>query len=216
MSQEDSELDVIYDSKEDISTTACVDDSILVKMFNASSKATHEKMSNGPSTGNDSNSNDSSSKTKRKWKVGERCMAPYAEDRKYYNARILAIHKNDSCEVEYIGYEDSNAMVEIRLLLSESENEESRKNVEAEPMEQVDTTTNTTTTSAPATSSGTDTFPIPELCPPPPPSLLAKVAQAANDKEALSNMLMSWYMAGYHSGFYQGLQKAGKEHNRAQ
>lgn len=57
MSQEDSEFDAIYSSKvggdsdsanvlvdrvqEDVSTTAPSDDAILVKMFNATAKATH-------------------------------------------------------------------------------------------------------------------------------------------------------------------------------
>lgn len=63
-------------------------------------------------------------------------MAPYAEDGKHYSARILNIfHQDGTCEVEYIGtssaksfdsgpyifllsgYEDSNAIVELKLLL---------------------------------------------------------------------------------------------------
>uniref|UniRef100_A0A914LUD3 Survival motor neuron Tudor domain-containing protein n=1 Tax=Meloidogyne incognita TaxID=6306 RepID=A0A914LUD3_MELIC len=46
---------------------------------------------------------------------------------------------------------------------------------------------------------------IPDLCPPPPDYLINKVSAAGTDREALTNALMSWYMAGYHTGFYQGL-----------
>jgi len=31
------------------------------------------------------------------------------------------------------------------------------------------------------------------------------------DKEALTNMLVGWYMAGYHTGYYRGLSTMPKE-----
>ncbi|CAD5207196.1 unnamed protein product [Bursaphelenchus okinawaensis] len=52
-------------------------------------------------------------------------------------------------------------------------------------------------------------FPIPSICPPP-PALFAKIAKSGNEKEALTNMLMSWYMSGYHTGFYEGFKEAQK------
>ncbi|CAD5211998.1 unnamed protein product [Bursaphelenchus xylophilus] len=52
-------------------------------------------------------------------------------------------------------------------------------------------------------------FPIPSICPPP-PALFAKIAKSSNEKEALTNMLMSWYMSGYHTGFYEGFKEAQK------
>jgi len=164
MSQEDCELDAIYSSKEDVSTTAPSNDAILVNMFSATSKATHENDEWKPVTINSTSSSDANSR--KNWKVGERCLAPYAEDGKHYTARILNIFRQDgTCEVEYIGYEDSNAIVEMKLLLSESGVEstgDSKQNsAVGEPMEQADTTTSTTTTAA--TSSGVDprdNFPV--------------------------------------------------------
>ncbi|CAN7983356.1 unnamed protein product, partial [Ixodes hexagonus] len=41
---------------------------------------------------------------------------------------------------------------------------------------------------------------IPSIPPPPPP---AAFSGDIKDNEALSSMLMSWYMSGYHTGFYQ-------------
>lgn len=47
---------------------------------------------------------------------------------------------------------------------------------------------------------------IPPMHLPPPPLPFAE--DAGEDDEALSSMLMAWYMSGYHTGFYQGLKTA--------
>ena len=44
----------------------------------------------------------------------------------------------------------------------------------------------------------------------PPPPILPSLEDLPDlpgsfDKEALSNMIMSWYMAGYHTGYYRAL-----------
>ena len=39
------------------------------------------------------------------------------------------------------------------------------------------------------------------LVPPPPP--LEDAEDVCSDKEALYSMLISWYMSGYHTGYYQ-------------
>lgn len=41
----------------------------------------------------------------------------------------------------------------------------------------------------------------------PPPVDLAKFPQIENVDEAHSSMLMSWYMAGYHTGYFQAMKK---------
>lgn len=43
---------------------------------------------------------------------------------------------------------------------------------------------------------------------PPPPPLTVTSGLPVGDTEALSAMLMSWYMSGFHTGYYQGLQQA--------
>ncbi|VDO70805.1 unnamed protein product [Onchocerca flexuosa] len=42
---------------------------------------------------------------------------------------------------------------------------------------------------------------IPSLAPPPP--IAFSNLPVPNDDEALASMLMSWYMTGYHTGYYQ-------------
>uniref|UniRef100_A0A183GMH4 Tudor domain-containing protein n=1 Tax=Heligmosomoides polygyrus TaxID=6339 RepID=A0A183GMH4_HELPZ len=44
---------------------------------------------------------------------------------------------------------------------------------------------------------------IPTIAPPP-PSVLGGLS-VPDEAEALSSMLMSWYMSGYHTGYYQVL-----------
>jgi hypothetical protein len=42
--------------------------------------------------------------------------------------------------------------------------------------------------------------------PPPPPPPPFPVCNSNEDNDTLSATLMSWYLAGYHTGFYQGLK----------
>ncbi|VIO97422.1 conserved hypothetical protein [Brugia malayi] len=62
-------------------------------------------------------------------------------------------------------------------------------------------------------SSSTDHTSIPSLVPPPP--IAFTNLPPPDDDEALASMLMSWYMTGYHTGYYQAIQdkkkKAGKK-----
>lgn len=44
------------------------------------------------------------------------------------------------------------------------------------------------------------------VAPPLPPHILTSLP--SDDSEALSAMLMSWYMSGFHTGYYQGLKRA--------
>jgi len=39
--------------------------------------------------------------------------------------------------------------------------------------------------------------------PPPPPTFLHNQPGASSEQEAMASMLMSWYMSGYHTGYYQ-------------
>ncbi|XP_012224102.1 survival motor neuron protein [Linepithema humile] len=53
--------------------------------------------------------------------------------------------------------------------------------------------------------------PLPPNCampppPPLPPQLMAKLPET--DTDALSSMLMSWYISGFHTGYYHGLKQA--------
>jgi len=41
------------------------------------------------------------------------------------------------------------------------------------------------------------------IFPPPPPSLPSLLSDAADQKESLYSMLISWYTCGYYTGFYE-------------
>ena len=58
----------------------------------------------------------------------------------------------------------------------------------------------------PAASSSTSNAPPPPMPCPIPPNVLLKAARSQTTVEDLSAMLMSWYMCGYHTGYYQGVQ----------
>ncbi|KAI1722428.1 survival motor neuron protein (SMN) domain-containing protein [Ditylenchus destructor] len=132
------------------------------------------------------------------WKVGDYCMAPYEEDGKYYPAKVVKI-MNNKCEVIYTDY-DTKAAVKLGDLLREDDVDYADED-EASASEQQNISVDI------ATSSEKDNFGMPEICPPPPPHLFSQIAQADTDKEALTNMLMAWYMNGYHTGYYKGMQK---------
>lgn len=44
--------------------------------------------------------------------------------------------------------------------------------------------------------------------PPIPPQFMARLP--TNDADALSSMLMSWYMSGFHTGYYHGMKQSEK------
>jgi len=63
----------------------------------------------------------------------------------------------------------------------------------------------------PSASSTGEGFP-PLLIPPPPPQPPPIPAGATPESEALHSMLISWYMAGYHTGYYQAsVKQSGKQ-----
>lgn len=65
-------------------------------------------------------------------------------------------------------------------------------------------------------SDSSTNFPFPQglnsiIPPPPPPHMFRNLCEDENETEAMSAMLISWYMSGYHTGYYQGL-KMSKKH----
>ncbi|XP_041368999.1 survival motor neuron protein-like [Gigantopelta aegis] len=49
--------------------------------------------------------------------------------------------------------------------------------------------------------------------PPPPPQMMEDVCD--DESEALSGMLIAWYMSGYHTGYYQGLRQGRSQSGAA-
>ncbi|KAL3085007.1 hypothetical protein niasHS_010076 [Heterodera schachtii] len=173
-----------------------LDDAEFVKMYDRSTLKTLNT-----SSANDNAQSNQQKEQVQKWKVGDQCMALYEVDGKWYPAKIEQISPvKNTCTVSYIGY-DQKAILKLEDILGESDVEAADDHGDEREAEG----TSGTTTKIADNDVKKDAFPIPDLCPPPPPSMFGKIAVAGNEKEALTNMLMSWYMSGYHTGFYQGV-----------
>ena len=49
---------------------------------------------------------------------------------------------------------------------------------------------------------------------PPPPVLSSVADEDSTINQAMHTMLLSWYMTGYNTGYYEGLKKAKTEFNK--
>lgn len=181
------------------------------------------------------------SKSYKKWIVGAPCRAVYSEDGEIYEAIITKIYENNgSCIVKFVGYGNTEKVELHSLLESEGlqsqiaqqknamehkfdeENEEisesnfsTNMNSRKYSGEKMDCESEETKTYKHQFMPGTsfnvmaDTMPP---APPLPPQLMAKLPD--NDAEALSSMLMSWYISGFHTGYYHGLKQAEKNQTK--
>ncbi|XP_031847368.1 survival motor neuron isoform X1 [Nomia melanderi] len=172
-------------------------------------------------------------KPQKKWTVGSPCRAVYSGDGEIYEAIISKIYDNSAtCIVKFVGYGNSEK-VELSALL-ESEGLQSQiaqqKDADAEKLneENVEAQVSDSATAnskkynsekmecdedtkpyrhhfmaGPSFTSAEDMMPP---APPLPPQLMAKLPD--NDADALSSMLMSWYISGFHTGYYHGLKQA--------
>uniref|UniRef100_A0A914MBY1 Tudor domain-containing protein n=1 Tax=Meloidogyne incognita TaxID=6306 RepID=A0A914MBY1_MELIC len=207
----DSSGAVLYTRKEVSVHDEVWDDTELIKMYEKSTAKTYEKLQNNFNNKNNTSKN---SGTKIKWKIGDHCMAPYEDDGRWYPAKIESINiAKGNCLVTFDGY-NTKATVKLDSLMTEEDVEWVSDEADQEENDRKKSDDKTTDLEPPSTTKNNQKtnkanigsiFPIPDLCPPPPDYLINKVSAAGTDREALTNALMSWYMAGYHTGFYQGL-----------
>ncbi|XP_014210289.1 survival motor neuron protein [Copidosoma floridanum] len=175
------------------------------------------------------------SQAPRKWCIGSPCRAVYSEDGEIYEAVVTKIFENTgTCIVTFIGY-NNKEKVEISSLL-ESEGlqsqiaqkkdaaavEQSTSSMEFESQKvngfqdhqmdyEVSRDKSLKNMCAPGLSFNPDIGAIPPA-PPLPPQLMARLPE--NDADALSSMLMSWYISGFHTGYYHGLKQARSEQEK--
>jgi survival motor neuron protein len=174
------------------------DDSELIKMYDNSVKGIYS-----------TNKKTIADEKTRQWKVGDACMAPFGE--LWYQAKVLSVQaKEKTATVHFLDYGDEDdATVELNQLFAESEvqfqDEEETEDIEMSASEQA-----SVSKSAPPQFS----MPIPKMIPPP-PSLLQPLT---NEKEITNNLMISWYMSGYHTGYFQAMrdfqQKASQSQKR--
>jgi survival motor neuron protein len=178
----------------------------------------------------DSDENNFDSCSVRDWKVGDECYAVY-EDGFMYPGKIIEINEEDhTCLIRYDYYdnEEEKDLDELydtaadhyesfKDVISETElddgpkvREKKKKDKKKKNLLECDSTT------------ANIEFAIP---PPPPPPLIdqpmfANLANIyackntdADDYDAFYAMLMSWYISGYHTGFYLGKVQNQAEKN---
>jgi len=235
----DSGCDQVLFNKEDVTNVDNIwDDTALIKMYESSKRQELNKVDKKRTGSNSSKisvinpSNLAVTSQKKKWNIGEKCMAPYADGR-WYPAEVVTVsEKKGDCLVNFVGYEEK-ASVKINTLLMEDEvewklddgsedNAESittNEDVNLNGFTTIEVDANNKTEIQPASGRTvcelpipTNKFPVPDFCPPP-PSMFDKIDKPGGDKDALTNMLMSWYMSGYHTGYYQGLTRGKSQQN---
>ncbi|XP_014289493.1 survival motor neuron protein isoform X2 [Halyomorpha halys] len=205
------------------------DDTLLIKAYDRAVMLTKERIASRntaekedgtsfpkPITKLNANSNEQeeqcpkknvSKKEKIKWKVGACCRTVFSEDGLEYEAVIKNIDlDNGVCTVKYLGYNNEED-VDIKSL-KPSKGKESQLNQKAQAR-----------LVGGAGSGGSAQYQngyredyssyqqnVGMIPPPPPPFVLANLPK--DETDALSAMLMAWYMSGFHTGYYQGLTKA--------
>ncbi|CAI4228106.1 unnamed protein product [Auanema sp. JU1783] len=191
---------IVYNN--DMKNNDIWDDTALIQMYEDSMS---DKRRTASSTTNAAH---------HKWKIGERCMAPFYEDNLWYPAQITSFDEaNQKVEVLYDGY-DCSDWVLISDLTEEVEaeyfEEDTDSQVESKP--NVDVKTRVAAPQPSNEEYPSTSRPLPPFAPPPPPMVLSKLAPP-NEVEALSSMLMSWYMSGYHTGYYQCMNDTKRKSN---
>lgn len=155
------------------------------------------------------------------WAAGDYCKAIWEEDGSPYEAVIVEIQDESTCRIRYLGYEneETKRLYELEPSGGETARQEQARMVDEElcdlssQSEEVEFASNRAQASersyppvapdaqrmrrpdGPASS-----FPIP-----PTPSSLPS-APSIDENELLTTALMSWYMSGYHTGYYQAIR----------
>uniref|UniRef100_A0A915P6R2 Survival motor neuron Tudor domain-containing protein n=1 Tax=Meloidogyne floridensis TaxID=298350 RepID=A0A915P6R2_9BILA len=165
----DSSGAVLYTRKEVSVHDEVWDDTELIKMYEKSTAKTYvrfEKLQNNFNNKNNTSKNSGS-------KIKGRSQGVVGGGR----SRLILEE-----DVEWVSDE-----------ADQEQNERKKSDDKTTDLEPPSTTKNTGKTNKANIGS---IFPIPDLCPPPPDYLINKVSAAGTDREALTNALMSWYMAG--------------------
>ncbi|XP_037553732.1 survival motor neuron protein-like [Nematolebias whitei] len=147
------------------------------------------------------------------WKPGAPCRAVYSEDGLVYPAVVLWV-KGQRCRVRYNIYNNEDELdvddllrpEELRGPIGAATNTKvkirpgSQNQVKQEQLEQRDEQTNDDVPPFPHMSSGGPS----SFFPPPPPTwaFCGRDASISLDLDSITNMLMQWYMCGFHTGSY--------------
>ncbi|KAK7808646.1 hypothetical protein U0070_010045 [Myodes glareolus] len=145
----------------------------------------------------------------KQWKVGDKCSAIWSEDGCIYPATISSIDfKRETCVVVYTGYGNREEQNLSDLLSPTCEVANNTGQSTQEPGLRFNGPPPPPPPPPPfLPPCWMPPFPSgPPIIPPPP----ALSPDCLDDTDALGSMLISWYMSGYHTGYYM-VQLSPKE-----
>lgn len=149
----------------------------------------------------------------KKWNTGMNCRAVYSGDNEEYEAVICTLNpERDECVVKFSGYGNKEKVLISSLKSSQGPAAILEQKIKASAQAESTLTDLNESFYSPSSSTVNSHNFIPfdisqsergfQAIPPiPPPTVLA--GQPTDSTESLSSVLMAWYMAGYHTGFYE-------------
>ncbi|KAF6021520.1 SMN1 [Bugula neritina] len=157
-----------------------------------------------------------------KWNTGNECQAVYSEDGLIYDAVITRMLPNSRCIVLYTDYGNEEEQLLKDLIRPQSVSHQRAESVASMSSIRSQTCSECSTSTNPANNYMSPRFASPEaqsksvphstgwpsFIPPPPPSI--PDMSSCDSDEAFHTMLISWYMSGFHTGYYQGLRDGKK------
>lgn len=131
------------------------------------------------------------------WKIGDLCLCPYTEDGLLYKATIIQIDSS-SCTVSFDDYgnEEAHPLTDLHLRTENEDEEDEHEQQQQQQHQQGEE----------EAEEGVISIDEHDILPPPPPAPLPLLNVNDGNNDTLSATLMSWYLAGYHTGFYQGIK----------
>ncbi|KAF0307716.1 Survival motor neuron protein [Amphibalanus amphitrite] len=127
-------------------------------------------------------------KPSKKWRIGDFCRAVYSVDGQWYEAEIISVG-GARCRLRYVGYGNEEDQPLGRLQPSAGKKERRRQEREAEDEREAQEE---------GEGGGQEDSEEEDQVP------------GDADPVQLANMLMSWYISGYHTGYYQASREARK------
>lgn len=221
---------------DDTELRTAYDNSVSLAKQKLSQKFLKKEMNIDNGTSSSNISKVKKEKPRKKWKVGDSCRAVYSKDGEEYEAVIQSINQSGYASVRYIGYDNEEEVLLSALKSSKGYSSVNKQRLEAleydddtGQSEDNETDADKYGRSCPAhprrtrvndsshetnSHQGQFHYNIPDMVPnfnipmppPPPPHFLSQFPD--QDSEALSAMLLSWYMSGFHTGYYQGSKEA--------
>ncbi|CAD6184304.1 unnamed protein product [Caenorhabditis auriculariae] len=178
------------------------DDTELIRMYEESISSTYKQLK-APAQSRTVTTKDGNVYN---WTVGSQCMAPFEEEGEtaWFPAVIEELdEKSTQVVVIFEGYGNMET-VDIESLWQKTDSAEEVMDTNEKSATPQKIKVNCEAESTPDGPKKPKNVPmIPAIAPPPPLSVFSTALP--NEVEALNSMLMSWYMSGYHTGYYQAI-----------